>query len=57
MDVTPMSLQVMIPHSTEVGQLQHHLNQAPMVQQDFEALRQKMDAELKQKQVRGKEDA
>lgn len=54
MDVTPMSLQMVVPHSTEVGQVQHNMNQAGAVQQDFEALRQKMDADLKQKQVRDK---
>ncbi len=57
MDVTPMSMQVMLPHSTEVSQIQHHMNQAGAVQQDFETLRQKMDADLKQKQVREKEAA
>lgn len=57
MDVTPMSLQMVIPHSTEVGQVQHNMNQAGAVQQDFETLRQKTDAELKQKQVRNKDTA
>ncbi len=57
MDVTPMSLQMVVPHSTEVGHMQHNLNQAGAVQQDFETLRQKTDAELKQKQVRNKDAA
>ena len=52
MDVSPMNLQIMVPKSTEVGQLQHNMNQQSAVQQDFEAIRQKADAELKQTQVR-----
>ena len=57
MDVTPMSLQMIVPHSTEVGQVQHNMNHAAAVQQDFEAIKEKADAELKQKQVREKEGA
>jgi len=56
MDVSPMNLQIMVPKSTEVGQLQHNMNQQSAVQQDFEAIRQKADAELKQTQVRNKDD-
>ena len=52
MNVTPMSLQMVIPHSTEVGQIQHNLNQAGALQHSFETLQQKRDAELKQSQVR-----
>ena len=57
MDVTPMSLQMVVPHATEVSQVQHNMNQAGALQQDFETLREKNDAELKQKQVREKEGA
>ena len=56
MDVSPMNLQIMVPKSTEVGQLQHNMNQQSAVQQDFEAIRQKADAKLKQTQVRNKDD-
>ena len=55
MDVTPMSLQMVVPHATEVSQVQHNMNQAGALQQDFETLREKNDAELKQKQVREKD--
>ena len=57
MDITPMSLQMVVPHSTEVGQVQHNMNQAGAVQQTFETLKEKEDAELKQKQVREKDAA
>lgn len=56
MDITPMSLQMVVPHSTEVGQIQHNLNQAGALQQSFETLQQKRDAELKQSQVREKDN-
>lgn len=56
MDVTPMSLQMVVPHSTEVGQIQHNMNQAGALQQSFETLKEKQDAELKQSQVREKDD-
>ena len=56
MDVSPMSLQMVFPRATEAGQVQHNLNQAAALQQDYETLRQEKDAELKQKQVRTKDD-
>lgn len=56
MDVTPMSLQMVVPHSTEVGQIQHNMNQAGALQQSFETLQEKRDAELKQQQVREKDN-
>ena len=52
MDLSPMNLQVMIPKSTEVGQMQHKLNHDGVVQQDIGALKLQQDADLKQKQVR-----
>mgnify|MGYP003605765663 FL=1 len=51
-----MNLQIMVPKATEVGQIQHNLNQQSAVQQDFAAIRQKAEAELKQTQVRTKDD-
>ena len=54
MDVTPVSLQMIVPRATEVGQVQHNLNQAASLQQDFEAMREQADAKLKETQVRSK---
>lgn len=56
MDISPMSLQAVVPKSSEVTQMQHNMNQQAAVQQDFEAIRQKADAALKQKQVRAREE-
>ena len=54
MDVTPVSLQMIVPRATEVGQIQHNLNQAASLQQDFESMREQADAKLKETQVRSK---
>ncbi len=57
MDISPMSLQAIVPKSSEVTQMQHNMNQQVMVQQDFESIRQKADAQHKQQQVRSKDEA
>ena len=54
MDVTPMSLQMVVPRATEASQVQHNLNQAANLQQEFETMRQEADAKRKESQVRGK---
>ena len=56
MNVTPISMQMVVPQSTEAGQVQHNLNQAGALQQAFEDVRQKEDAKLKQQQVRNKDN-
>lgn len=56
MDVSPMSMQMIVPRSTDAGQVQHNLNQANALQADYQAVEQKRDDELKQKQVREKEN-
>ena len=56
MDVSPMSMQMIVPRATDAGQVQHNLNQANALQSDYQALEQKNDDKLKQKQVRGKEN-
>lgn len=56
MDVSPMSMQMIVPRSTDAGQVQHNLNQANALQSDYQALEQKRDDKLKQKQVREKEN-
>ena len=56
MNVTPISMQMVVPQSTEAGQVQHNLNQAGALQQSFEDVRQKEDARLKQQQVRNKDN-
>jgi hypothetical protein len=56
MDVNPMSMQMVVPRAAGASEVQHNLNQQLALQQDFEALRGKNDAELKQKQVRTKDE-
>ena len=56
MNVTPISMQMVVPQATEAGQVQHNLNQAGALQQSFEDVRQKEDARLKQQQVRNKDN-
>ena len=56
MDVSPMSMQMIIPRATDAGQVQHNLNQANALQSDFQAVQQKADDKLKQQQVRTKDN-
>lgn len=56
MDVSPMSLQMIVPRATDAGQVQHNLNQANALQSDFQAIKQKADDKLKQQQVRTKDN-
>ena len=57
MDVTPMSLQAIVPRTSEATQVQHNMNQQSAVQQDFQAVRDKQETALKQTQVRKKDQA
>ena len=56
MDVSPMSMQMIVPRATDAGQVQHNLNQANALQADYQAVEQKRDDQLKQKQVREKDN-
>ena len=56
MDVTPMSMQMVVPRVSDAAQVQQNLNQATAMQQDFEAIRAKADAKLKETQVRTKDN-
>ena len=57
MDVTPLSMQMVVPRVSDAQKVQHNLNQASAMQQDFEALREKADAKRKETQVRTKSNA
>ena len=57
MDVTPLSMQMVVPRVSDAQQVQHNLTQASSMQQDFEALREKADAKRKETQVRTKSNA
>ena len=57
MELAPVGVQMTYANAGNAAQVQHDLNQASVLQQNFEAVREKKDAELKQKQVRNKEEA
>lgn len=57
MDVAPVGIQMTYANAANAGQVQHNLNHAAALQQSFESVREEQDAELKQKQVRNKDDA
>ena len=57
MELAPVGVQMTYANAGNAAQVQHDLNQASALQQDFQAVREKKDAELKQKQVRNKEEA
>jgi hypothetical protein len=56
MNVTPISMQMMFPQSNEAGNVQSNLQNQVNIQQSFESIRQKEDAELARQQVRAKEE-
>ncbi len=56
MDITPVNMQMMYPAANEATQVQHNLNHAVNQQADFEAMKQKAEDELKQKQVQSKDN-
>ena len=57
MEMAPVGVQMTYANANNAAQVQHDLNHASALQQDFQAVREKKDAELKQKQVRNKEEA
>ena len=57
MNVTPISMQMMFPQSNEAGNVQSNMQNQVNIQQSFESIRQKQDAELARQQVRAKEHA
>ena len=57
MEIAPVGVNMTYANAGNAAQVQHNLNHASALQQDFQAVREKLDAELKQKQVRTKDDA
>ena len=56
MEVAPVSMNMTYANAGNAAQVQHNLNHATALQQDFQMVREKLDAEHKQKQVRTKDD-
>lgn len=57
MELAPVGVQMTYANANNAAQVQHDMNHASALQQDFQAVREKEDAQLKQKQVRNKEEA
>lgn len=57
MDFGSMNIQLVVPKIPEVSQLQHTMTQQGAVHQAVETMRQKADDQLKDMQVRAKEQA
>lgn len=57
MDFSPMNIRMTVPHTMDVGQLQHNMNHHGAAVQDFRALKNKEQQEILQKQVRTKDEA
>lgn len=57
MEVAPVGIQMTYANANNAGQVQHNMNQAAALQQSFENVREQQDAELKQSQVRTKDDS
>ena len=57
MDIAPVGIQMTYANANNAGQVQHNLNHAAALQQDMQAAEEKKDADLKQSQVRNKDDA
>ncbi len=57
MEIAPMGIQMTYANAGNAGQVQHNMNHAIALQQDTEAAKQKEEAELKQTQVKNKNDA
>ena len=49
MEVAPVGLNMTYANAGNAAQVQHNLNHATALQQDFQMVREKLDAELKQK--------
>ena len=56
MDVNPISLQMVVPRTTEAGQVQHNLNQQVNVQQEFAMAREQTDVKTKLETVQTRDN-
>lgn len=57
MDIAPVGVQMTYANAANASQVQHNLNHEAAVQQGYVTTQQEEDAELKQSQVRNKDDA
>ena len=52
-----MNMRMAVPHSTDVGQMQHNMNQQGALLQSYKSAKDKEKQELQQTQVRDKDNA
>ncbi|MBQ6006448.1 MAG: hypothetical protein IJL14_09400 [Selenomonadaceae bacterium] len=57
MVLAPVGVQMTYANANNAAQVQHDMNNASALQNAFQTVREKEDAQLKQKQVRDKEEA
>ena len=57
MELAPVGVQMTYANANNASQVQHDMNNASALQHAFQTVREKEDAQLKQKQVRNKEEA
>ncbi len=57
MDIAPVGVQMTYANAANASQVQHNLNHEAALQQGFETARQEKDADLKQSQVRNKDNS
>lgn len=57
MELAPVGVQMTYANANNASQVQHDMNNASALQNAFQTVREKEDAQLKQKQVRNKEEA
>ena len=57
MEFAPVGVQMTYANANNAAQVQHDMNNASALQNAFQTVREKEDAQLKQKQVRNKEEA
>ena len=55
MNVSPISLQMVVPRTTDASQVQNNLNQQAANQQDFAMIRNEAAARMKMEQVQTKD--
>lgn len=55
MNVSPISLQMVVPRTTDASQVQSNLNQQAANQQDFAMIRNEVAARMKMEQVQTKD--
>ncbi len=56
MDINPISLQMVVPRTTEAGQVQHNLNQQVNVQQEFAMAQEQTAVKTKMETVQTRDN-